>query len=128
MVLFEDANQNAESQPLSPIVWVAIGLVAAVLLVLGIILALNKRRVFEEPLDGAIRVKTPKANKAILYVFAGVIAVGNTRRDLGDRDWVDLTASIRVKKHPLYTRPGPVLTVIEIAPAEPPEEEVATFY
>ena len=60
--------------------------------------------------------------------FAGVIAVGNTRRDIGDRDWVDLTASIRVKKHPLYTRPGPVLTVIEIAPAEPPEEEVATFY
>ena len=60
--------------------------------------------------------------------FAGVIAVGNTRRDIGDGDWVDLTASIRVKKHPLYTRPGPVLTVKEIAPAEPPEEEVATFY
>ena len=60
--------------------------------------------------------------------FAGMIAVGNQRRDLGDGDWVELTASIRVKKHSAYTRPGPVLTIKEIVPAEPPEDEVATFY
>ncbi len=60
--------------------------------------------------------------------FAGLIAVRNPRRDLQSGDWVELTASIRVKKHPGYNRPGPVLTVKEISPAEPPEEEVATFY
>ena len=60
--------------------------------------------------------------------FAGLIATGNTRRDLGDGDWVELTASIRVKRHPGYNRPGPVLKVKEIAPAPAPEEEVATFY
>ena len=45
-----------------------------------------------------------------------------------DGDWVELTADIRVKKHKAYTRPGPVLSIREIAPAEPPEDEVATFY
>ena len=61
-------------------------------------------------------------------VFAGMIAVKNPRRELESGDWVDLTATIRVRKHPVYTRPGPVLTVREISAAEPPEEEVATFY
>ena len=60
--------------------------------------------------------------------FAGMLAVGNQRQDLGDGDWVELTADIRVKKHKAYTRPGPVLSIREIAPAEPPEDEVATFY
>ena len=60
--------------------------------------------------------------------FAGLIAVENPRGDLDSGDWVDLTASIRVRKHPAYNRAGPVLTVKEIAPAEPPEDEVATFY
>ena len=60
--------------------------------------------------------------------FAGLIAVKNPRRELESGDWVTLTASIRVRRHPGYDRPGPVLTVKEIAPAEAPEEEVATFY
>ncbi|MBR1845280.1 MAG: GTPase [Oscillospiraceae bacterium] len=61
--------------------------------------------------------------------FAGMIAVGNPREDIGDGDWVDLTASIRVRRHPGYgARPGPVLTVKEIGLAQPPAEEVATFY
>ncbi len=60
--------------------------------------------------------------------FAGMLAVGNPRRELESGDWVELTASIRVQKHPIYTRPGPVLTIREISAAEPPEEEVATFY
>ena len=38
------------------------------------------------------------------------------------------TASIKVRRHPGYNRPGPVLTIREIAPAQPPEDEVATFY
>ena len=60
--------------------------------------------------------------------FAGLIAIGNPRGDIGNGDWVDLTASIEVRRHPGYHRTGPVLTVKEISPAEPPEEEVATFY
>ena len=60
--------------------------------------------------------------------FAGMLAVGNPRRELESGDWVELTASIKVQKHPIYTRPGPVLTIREISAAQPPEEEVATFY
>jgi len=60
--------------------------------------------------------------------FAGLIAVKNPRRDLDRSDWVELTASIKVRKHPGYSRPGPVLTILEISRVEAPEEEVATFY
>ncbi|MBQ9412878.1 MAG: GTPase [Oscillospiraceae bacterium] len=60
--------------------------------------------------------------------FAGLIATKNPRGDIRGGDWVDLTASIKIRRHPGYSRPGPVLTVREIAPAEPPEDPVATFY
>lgn len=60
--------------------------------------------------------------------FAGLIAVKNTRGDLESSDWVDLVASIKVRKHPGYNRPGPVLTILQISKTEPAEEEVATFY
>ena len=60
--------------------------------------------------------------------FTGLIAERNPRRELDSGDWVELTGSIKVRRHPGYNRPGPVLTIKEIAPAEPPEEEVATFY
>ena len=60
--------------------------------------------------------------------FAGLIAIENPRGDLDGRDWVTLTASIKVKKHPGYTKPGPVLTIREIERCAPAEEEVATFY
>ena len=60
--------------------------------------------------------------------FAGMIAVGNTRLGLANRDWVELTASIRIRRHPGYSKPGPVLTVKELSPAAPAEEPVATFY
>ena len=60
--------------------------------------------------------------------FAGLIAVNNPRGELSAGDWVELTASIKVRRHPGYSRPGPVLTVKEIGAAEPPEDPVATFY
>lgn len=60
--------------------------------------------------------------------FAGLIAVDNPRGDLEDAQWVELTATIAVREHPGYTQPGPVLTIREIAPADAPEDEVATFY
>ena len=47
---------------------------------------------------------------------------------LQPREWVILTATIRAEKHPLYKGElGPVLTAVKVAPAEPTEEEVATF-
>ena len=60
--------------------------------------------------------------------FAGLIATKNPRGDLTGGDWVDVTASIKVRKHPGYSRPGPVLTVKEIGSAEAPADPVATFY
>lgn len=60
--------------------------------------------------------------------FAGLIAVENPLTDLSGRDWVTLTAEVRVSAHPGYTKPGPVLHVKEIDHCQPPREEVATFY
>lgn len=44
------------------------------------------------------------------------------------RHWVNVTAEISVQKHKLYRGAGPVLRVIALADAAPPEKEVATFY
>lgn len=45
------------------------------------------------------------------------------------RSWVTVTADIKIKKSPAYgSRPGPVLVVRKLEPAEVPEEIVTTFY
>ena len=44
------------------------------------------------------------------------------------KHWVNVTAKISVQKHKLYKGAGPVLRVIALADAAPPEKEVATFY
>ncbi len=59
--------------------------------------------------------------------FAGLIAVGNSRGDLENSQWIDLTASITIEEHPGYDRPGPVLKVIELSPCSAPAETVASF-
>ena len=59
--------------------------------------------------------------------FAGLIAVGNSRSDLKNSQWIELTASITVEEHPGYDRPGPVLKVIELLPCPAPAETVASF-
>jgi len=46
---------------------------------------------------------------------------------LKPRTWVNVTARISVKYHTIYKGIGPILTAIEVTPAEKPEEEVATF-
>lgn len=60
--------------------------------------------------------------------FAGLVVEKSPRMGWENRDWVTLTAKITVKKHAAYDRVGPVLTAIEVVPAEPAENEVATFY
>lgn len=59
--------------------------------------------------------------------FAGLIAVGNSRMDLDNGQWVELTASIRIMEHPGYDRPGPVLKIRELSPCAAPEEKIASF-
>jgi len=59
--------------------------------------------------------------------FAGLIAVGNSRADLENSQWIELTASIEITEHPGYDRPGPVLKLIELSPCSVPAETVASF-
>lgn len=47
---------------------------------------------------------------------------------LKNRDWVQVTATVRVRKHKCYDRVGPVLEAEKVEPAAAPENEVATFY
>ncbi len=47
---------------------------------------------------------------------------------LKERGWFIAKAQIEVRKHKFYKGKGPVLKIMEISPAAPPEKEVATFY
>ena len=60
--------------------------------------------------------------------FAGLVVEGVKRLDFSAGDWVILTAKIQIKRHKAYSRTGPVMNALEIAPAAPPAEDVATFY
>ena len=42
--------------------------------------------------------------------------------------WGTVTAKLEVKFHPSYGGKGPVLTAQEVAVAQKPEQEVATFF
>ena len=44
------------------------------------------------------------------------------------KEWLEVTAKVAVKNHPLYKGVGPVLTATSIEKAKAPEQEVATFY
>ncbi|MBR4554193.1 MAG: TIGR03943 family protein [Ruminococcus sp.] len=47
---------------------------------------------------------------------------------LHTRDWVTVTGKVFFEKSKLYKGKGPVLHVTEVKKAEPPKQEVATFY
>ncbi len=42
--------------------------------------------------------------------------------------WVNATFKVKIARHKLYRGKGPILCVQKLEPAEPPEQEVATFY
>ena len=46
---------------------------------------------------------------------------------LAARSWVWVTATVEVKYHSLYKGAGPILTAVNVQPAEPAEQSVATF-
>ena len=60
--------------------------------------------------------------------FCGVPCRYEKARQLKSRSWVTVTATISAEKHDLYGGElGPVLTAIEVVPAEPAKQDVATF-
>lgn len=59
--------------------------------------------------------------------YAGLIAT-DSPTPVKNGEWVDLTATVKIKLHKAYGGVGPVLDVQRIAPAQPPEELVASFY
>ena len=78
--------------------------------------------------SGAIIVGRPMMNCCAADIqFAGLLAVKNST-PVSNGNWVTITASIKIKRSTVYQGPGPVLTVKELVPAEPPEDKVATFY
>ena len=60
--------------------------------------------------------------------FAGLVVRMPGRKKPKNRQWLNLTAKIEIKNHPIYGRVGPVLTCISWSDAIEPEEPVATFY
>lgn len=60
--------------------------------------------------------------------FAGVACLYPDSFSLKSGSWATVTAKIHIDEHEAYGREGPVLTVLEVEPAIPPIEEVATFY
>ena len=60
--------------------------------------------------------------------FCGIPCRYEKAQELTPRSWVALTATIRAEKHILYQgEVGPVLTALQVVPAEPADPDVATF-
>lgn len=60
--------------------------------------------------------------------FHGVVCVFPDNVGLKTRDWITVTATLKLEEHKLYNRLGPVLYVQSWETAERPDPEVATFY
>lgn len=60
--------------------------------------------------------------------YAGLACEWPQADTLNLRDWVIITAQIRIGSHKIYGKKGPVLTVQQLVHSSRPEEEVATFY
>lgn len=60
--------------------------------------------------------------------FAGLVLRMPARKKPRNRSWINLTAKIEIRQHPVYGRVGPVLTCISWSDAIAPEDPVATFY
>ncbi|MBQ6431612.1 MAG: hypothetical protein IJJ99_07050 [Oscillospiraceae bacterium] len=59
--------------------------------------------------------------------FMGIPCKYEKSAELRARDWVMVTAKINVRFHSIYRGVGPVLEALEVSPAEPAQNEVATF-
>jgi len=59
--------------------------------------------------------------------FVGFVCKYDKLDTLEQRSWIDVTAKVNVKYHPLYRGEGPVLTALEIHPAQPAAEDIVYF-
>ncbi len=60
--------------------------------------------------------------------FLGVLCSGSERRYLQNREWVEVTGKVRLKKLPIYQgEEGPVLYTTEVKPTQPPRDELVYF-
>lgn len=59
--------------------------------------------------------------------FHGLVAVGKEKVAFKNGEWVLLTATLKKEKTAIYNGAGPVLHVISVEKAVPPENPVATF-
>ena len=60
--------------------------------------------------------------------FVGFICRWDKCSTIKNKDWVYVTAVVNTMYHAAYKGKGPVLSAISVEKAEPPEEELATFY
>ena len=61
--------------------------------------------------------------------YSGLVCTFPAPVTLKTRDWITVTAKIKLESHKLYGgRLGPILYAASFDPAEPPKQEVATFY
>lgn len=64
--------------------------------------------------------------------FVGFPCKYDRCKDLQQRDWITLTAKVNIKYHPIYKgqtpgSAGPVLTALDVTPAEKPVDDVVMF-
>ena len=60
--------------------------------------------------------------------FLGVLCNGSEQRWLNNKDWVDVTAKVRLKRLPIYHgEKGPVLYTTEVKPTEPPKDPLVYY-
>lgn len=60
--------------------------------------------------------------------YSGLVVKHTSNLPFKTRDWVTLTARISIEYDKIYDGKGPVLKASEIKYAQPPEQELATFY
>ena len=59
--------------------------------------------------------------------FLALVAKGEGLERFKDRQWVEITATVKKEPNDAYQGEGPVLYVTAIAPCEKPKEEVVSF-
>ena len=59
--------------------------------------------------------------------FLALVAKGEGLERFKDRQWVEITATVKKEANDAYQGEGPVLYVTAIAPCEKPKEEVVSF-
>ncbi len=57
-----------------------------------------------------------------------VVNTNGLLKDIKTSDWLLITARITIGYSPMYRQEGPIFNAISLAPAEPPEETVVTYY